>query len=155
MSIGAMFFFMEEFSSTLSALPCQAPFCQTAPLLPSVAQQQNVTGVGKFSLYCHTTNIPSDAVGQHTKIGGITFRAALTYWKREGPVCMHVCLSGEGKTSNHTFLCFSVFFNITRLCYLACTGCCICFHKHMFVSARELRLASCAFLETMYSWWQW
>ena len=26
----------------LYALPCQTPFCQTAPLLPSVTQQQNV-----------------------------------------------------------------------------------------------------------------
>ena len=40
-------------------LPFQTPFCQTAPLLPSVIQQQKKKGtlVGRFSFYCHTTNI--------------------------------------------------------------------------------------------------
>jgi len=37
-------------------LPCQTPFCQSAPLLPSVTRAQN--GIGYwFSLYCHATNI--------------------------------------------------------------------------------------------------
>ena len=42
------------------ALPCQTPFSQTAPLLPSVTPQQNVMNrilTGRFSLYCHITNI--------------------------------------------------------------------------------------------------
>ena len=55
------------------------PLCHTAPLLPSVTQQRNVTE------YCQegsaSTAIPptltSDVMGQHNKIGGITFRAAL------------------------------------------------------------------------------
>ena len=41
-----------------STLPRQTPFCQNSPLLPSVTQQQNVTIlVGRFSPYCHPTNI--------------------------------------------------------------------------------------------------
>ena len=73
---------MEEFSSTPFAsytLPRQTPLCQTAPLLPSVTQQQNVMGC-----WCEgstTTATPptstSDIVIQHTKIRGITFGAAL------------------------------------------------------------------------------
>ena len=59
------------------ALPCQMTICQTAPLLPSVTQQQNVME------YCQersvSTAIPPtstfDLVGQHNKAGGITFRA--------------------------------------------------------------------------------
>ena len=59
----------------------QTPLCQTAPLLPSVAQQQN-------RIECcwegsDSTAIPSTSilyvVGQHHKIGGITFGAALTF----------------------------------------------------------------------------
>ena len=54
-----------------SALPYQMPFCQTAPLLPSVMQQQNVME------YCWegsaSTAIPpisaSNIVRQHNKIG--------------------------------------------------------------------------------------
>ena len=37
------------------ALPCRVPFCQIAPLLPSVTQQQSIGG--KVNLYHHTTNI--------------------------------------------------------------------------------------------------
>ena len=62
-------------------IPFQTPFSQTAPLLPSVAQQQNVME------YCQessvSTAIPpistSDIMGQHNKIEGITFRAALIF----------------------------------------------------------------------------
>jgi len=32
---------------------------------------------GRSNLYCHAINIASDAVGQHHKIGGTTFQAAL------------------------------------------------------------------------------
>ena len=56
-------------------LPCQMPFCQTAPLLPSVKQEQNVME------YCWEGSAPtpipptsaSDVVGQHNKLGDITF----------------------------------------------------------------------------------
>ena len=38
-------------------LPCQIPFCQTAPLLPFVAQQQNMMRYWwELSLYCHITD---------------------------------------------------------------------------------------------------
>ena len=51
-------------------LPCQMPFCQTAPLLPSVAQQQHVTEYwweGSTSIAIPPTSA-SDVVGQHNKI---------------------------------------------------------------------------------------
>ena len=59
-------------------LPCQTPFCQTFPLLPSVAQQQNVMK------YWWEDSIPtaipptsaSDFVSQHNEIGGIAFGVA-------------------------------------------------------------------------------
>ena len=60
------------------AIPCQPPFCQTAPLLPSVAQQQDVAEYwweGSAS-----TAIPpasaSAVMGRHSKGGGITLRAS-------------------------------------------------------------------------------
>jgi len=61
------------------ALPYQTPFCQTALLFPSVAQQQNVTK------YCWegsaSTDIPptstSDSFDQCNKSGDTTFRAVL------------------------------------------------------------------------------
>jgi len=47
MSVGGHFFLMEEHTQWQTfpshAVPYQTPFCQTAPLLPSVAQQQRVT----------------------------------------------------------------------------------------------------------------
>ena len=66
-----------------STLLCQIPFCQTAPLLPSVTWQQNETE------YCwegsaSTATSPistSDVVSQHNKIGGITSGAVLVYSK--------------------------------------------------------------------------
>ena len=64
--------------------PFQTPFCQTAPLLLFVTQQQNLT------VCCQedstSTVIPftpaSNIVGQHNKIGGITFRAILVDRKK-------------------------------------------------------------------------
>ena len=57
------------------------PFCQTAPLLPYVAQQQNVTENWQES--STSTVIPptsvSDVEGQHNKTGGVTFRAAVIH----------------------------------------------------------------------------
>ena len=46
MSVGAVFFphrGIQFHAIALYVSSCQKPFCQTAPLLPSVAQQQNVT----------------------------------------------------------------------------------------------------------------
>ena len=70
-------FYFHTFASY--ALPCQTPLRQTAPLLPSVTQQQHVMEhwwEGSIS-----TAIPpistSDVVVQHSKIGGITSRAAV------------------------------------------------------------------------------
>jgi len=59
--------------------PCQAPFCQTAPILPSGTQQQNVMEYwweGSTSTATLPTST-SDIMGQHNKIGGITLGAAL------------------------------------------------------------------------------
>ena len=66
------------------SLPCQTPICQTAPLLPSVTQQQNVMGYWREG--STSAAIPqistSDVMGQQKKIGGISVGAALIYsWK--------------------------------------------------------------------------
>ena len=61
------------------ALPCQMPFCQSAPLLSSVALQQNLTEYwqeGSSSTAISPTSA-SDVVGQHNEIGVINFRATL------------------------------------------------------------------------------
>jgi len=82
MSVVAIFFFhggIQRHTSASYEHPCQEPFCQTAILLPSVTQQQH-------AMECWwegsvTTAIPPisapNAMGQHHKIGGITFGAAL------------------------------------------------------------------------------
>ena len=60
-------------------LPCQTPFCQTIPLLPSVTWQQNVMKYwweGSVSTVIPPTSA-SYIVGQHNKIGDITFGAYL------------------------------------------------------------------------------
>ena len=59
------------------------PFCQTIPLLPSVPQQQNVMKYwqeGSASTTMFQTSA-SDVMGQHNKIGSITFGAALVLEK--------------------------------------------------------------------------
>jgi len=60
-------------------IPCQTPFCQTAPLLLSVTQQQH--GTEHWWEGSTSTAIPptlvSEAVGQRHKTEGVTFRAAL------------------------------------------------------------------------------
>ena len=55
------------------------PLCQTAPLLPSVTWQQNIMEYWwEGSTYPAVTPASvSDVVGQHNKIGGITFGAPL------------------------------------------------------------------------------
>ena len=62
-----------------SIFPCQISFCQTVPLLPSATQQQHTMGYwweGSTSTAIPTISA-SDIVGQHNKIGHISFRAAL------------------------------------------------------------------------------
>jgi len=61
------------------ALPSQMPFCKTASLLSSVAQQQNLTEYwreGSTSTAISPTPA-SDFMGQHNKIGVINFGATL------------------------------------------------------------------------------
>jgi len=56
------------------------PFCQTAPLLPSVIQQDVMVHWWESST--STVIAPtftSDTMGQCSEIGGITFGAALLY----------------------------------------------------------------------------
>ena len=63
----------------LFVLLCQMPVCQTAPLLPPVTRQQNVIEYWKKA--STSTAMPptstSDVVGQHNKMGEISFGAAL------------------------------------------------------------------------------
>ena len=61
-------------------LPCQVPFCQAAPLLPSVTWQQNVMGYwweGSASTAIPPTST-ADVVSQHNERGGITSGSVLT-----------------------------------------------------------------------------
>ena len=84
MLMDAIFFHVGEFNDTPllprhPALPCQMPFCQTAPLLPFVTGQQHVTEnwwEGSTSTVIPPTSA-SDIKGQHHKIISITFRAAI------------------------------------------------------------------------------
>jgi len=62
-------------------LPSQTPLCHTALFLPSVSWQQNVMEYqweGSTSTAIPPTSIPN-VLGQHNKIGGITFGAILIY----------------------------------------------------------------------------
>ena len=61
------------------AFPCQTPFCQTAPMLPSIMQQQHLMEYWWEGSTFTAIPPPSatDIVGQHNKIGGITFREVL------------------------------------------------------------------------------
>jgi len=68
-----------------SIFPCQTPFCQTAPLLPSVTQQQHVMEYWWEGSASTAVPPPSASVvvGQHNNIGGFTIRTALVKpsWK--------------------------------------------------------------------------
>jgi len=79
MSTGAIFFCMKNSVPHLCFLcTSMSGTCQT-PLLPPVSQPQNVTEYwweGSASTAIPPT-LASDVVGQHNKIGGITFEAAL------------------------------------------------------------------------------
>ena len=81
MSVGAIFLpgRIQFYTSALYALPCRTPFCQTAPLLLSITQQQHLMEYwweGSAS-----TAVPppsaSDIVNQYNKIGGTAFGAVL------------------------------------------------------------------------------
>ena len=70
---------IQHHTFALYTLPSQTPFCQTAPLLPSLTQQPDVTECwweGSTSSAIPPTFF-SDMEGQHNKIGDITFEAAL------------------------------------------------------------------------------
>ena len=56
------------------------PFSQTAPLLPSVTQQQNIMEhrLKVQHLLLYHQHLP-DVVGQHNKIRGIIFRTVFIY----------------------------------------------------------------------------
>ena len=75
---GCHVFCVEELSAS-HALPYQMPFCQTAPLLPTVIQQQQVMRYwweGSASTAIPLTSA-SDAVGQQDNIGSVTSNAVL------------------------------------------------------------------------------
>jgi len=63
------------------AFLCQTPFCQTAPLLPSVIWQRNVMEYGweGSTLTAITPTSTTDVTDQCKKIEGINLRAALIY----------------------------------------------------------------------------
>lgn len=77
------------------SLPCQTTFCQTAPLLPSVTEKQNVTEYRWEGSTSTAISPPSasDILGQNNKIGCITSGAALVvfYWTSFIP---SICYSG-------------------------------------------------------------
>ena len=60
-------------------LLCQARFCESAPRLPSVVQQQNEMEYWWEGSTSTAVQPPSasDAMGQHNKIGGTNFGTAL------------------------------------------------------------------------------
>ena len=78
MSVSAIFFHTEEFNVTL---PCQASYCQSASLLPSVKWQQNLMEHWWEGLNSTTLPPPPTlyVTGQRYEIGGITFRIAALY----------------------------------------------------------------------------
>jgi len=80
MPVGAMFSAWRN-SVTHLCFICTSvldAICQTAPLLPFVTQQQDITKYWWEGSACAATPPPSasDVVGQQNKIGGIAFRAA-------------------------------------------------------------------------------
>jgi len=77
MLVDAIFFWRRN----AVALPFLMPFYQAAPLLPSVLQQQHVMEYWQEGS-TSTAMLPPFTVafmGQHNKIGGITFTAALVH----------------------------------------------------------------------------
>lgn len=88
MSVGAFFSAGRNSVPHLCSMrtSCQTPLCQTAPLLPSVARQQNVTGYrweGSALLPSHR-HPPTDCAGQQSETGGVTFGAAVSISAHNG-----------------------------------------------------------------------
>ena len=77
MSMATIFSVQYLLFSSTHLLQCQISFCQAAALLPSVTWQQNV--MEHWWEGSTSTAVPpaSASVGQHNKIGGNTFEAAL------------------------------------------------------------------------------
>ena len=78
---------------TSYTFPCQMPFCQTAPLLPSVTRQQHVMECwwqGSASTAIPPTST-SDIGSKHHKIGGITFGTALIYAAMHAWTWSYIC----------------------------------------------------------------
>ena len=71
--------FRDSIPPVFFILACQTPFCQTAPLLPCVTQQQNIWEYWQEGLAASATP-PTSAfdVEPRNKIGGITFRATIS-----------------------------------------------------------------------------
>jgi len=81
---GCHFLYMKEFNDVSllhPTLPCQTLSCQTAPLLPSVTQQQNVIEYQREdSASTAVTPTPNcDITGQLNIIGGISCGVALVH----------------------------------------------------------------------------
>jgi len=69
---------------SLSSLPCQKPFCLSAPLLPSVTQQQHVTEYWwEGSASPAISSASSDVVRQHNNIVGIALPWSVGNGQRE------------------------------------------------------------------------
>ena len=93
------------------ALPCQMPFCHTTPLLPSVTHWQNVMECwweGSAPTAIPPTSA-SHTVGQHNKVGGITFGTSLTHYTTPTAPEYHCSLNIEIRRAivqeqNSTFL---------------------------------------------------
>jgi len=126
-----------------SALPCQVPFCQSAPPLPSVAQQQNVREYWQEGSASPSIPPPSssDIMGQCSKKqGGITFGAAL----------VDKCVELIFLCQNYPFpdaTCGPFFITLLKLQksdIVFCTRLCICvftFWLHTGLIAKDVLLA--------------
>ena len=69
---------------TSYALPCQTPFCQSAPLRPFVTWQQNVMEYWQEG-WATTVILPItvyDIVGRHNQIGSLTFGVTLMLFQK-------------------------------------------------------------------------
>jgi len=93
---GCNLFCIEEFSNT-PFFTCDSMCYQTALLLPSVTQQQNITEHWQEDSTSRVILLPSvsDAMSQHSKTGSITFRAVLVW----------VCLQNSGFVSSQRMYC--------------------------------------------------
>lgn len=106
------------------ALPCQMPFCQSAPLPPSVTRQQNWMECwqeGSSSTATQPTSA-SDVMDQHNKIGGIAFGAALIYnYRLQTIFCLHLEKEDEEDWKDFWDFCYSMFKGVFLLSPVAVT----------------------------------